>query len=324
MKDIKRLDYELMQVLIAIDEHRNCQNAAHALRISNSAISRHLKQLREIFDDTLYIRRASGFIPTHKASQLLPMVQDLCQRYQELENQFTEYQPAKSREHFVISVYDDFSPIIHKILNNKVRPFAPDMSFDIRILSHEYTTELENGNIDIAVMSESYTGAHLQGNLFAEVRNLYLLGNRKHPFLQDNVQVTLEDLFKYPYYEMDNFCDLPEPLIVSAARRRNQECVIAGSTGSLASLASVLLDMPYYSISCNLFTTDYVAGFPNLIYRKLPLEISQTLLSEINTNRDIGHYVVVSDLNKSQARDWLKEVLVRELKSEWNLRKPNS
>jgi molybdenum-dependent DNA-binding transcriptional regulator ModE len=275
MKDIKRLDYELMQVLIAIDEHRNCQNAAHALRISNSAMSRYLKQLREIFDDTLYIRRASGFIPTHKASQLLPMIRELCQRYQELENQFTEYQPAKSREHFVISVYDD-------------------------------------------VMSESYTGAHLQGNLFAEVKNLYLLGNRKHPFLQDNVQVTLEDLFKYPYYEMDNFCDLPEPLIVSAARRRNQDCVIAGSTGSLASLACVLLDMPYYSISCNLFTTDYIASFPNLIYRKLPLEISQTLLSEINTNRDIGHYVVVSDLNKSQARDWLKEVLIRELKSEWN------
>ncbi|MCL1160735.1 LysR family transcriptional regulator [Shewanella chilikensis] len=74
MKDIKRLDYELMQVLIAIDEHRNCQNAAHALRISNSAMSRYLKQLREIFDDTLYIRRASGFIPTHKASQLLPMI----------------------------------------------------------------------------------------------------------------------------------------------------------------------------------------------------------------------------------------------------------
>ncbi len=318
MQRFKKLDYELLQVLLAIEEHRSCQKAAQALGISGSAISRHLKTLREIFLDTLFIRRATGLVPTEKTTQIIPMAKSLCQQYQNLESCFTQYNPGTSYKHFTILIYDEFSPVIHRIINTKVKPLAPHMTFDIRTLSHEYTKELENGDIDLAVMSETYTGEHLNGTMFAPIKELYLIGNRKHALMNEQTPINIEQLFKHAYYELDNYCEMPEPLIVTAAKARDKECYISGYTDSLASLACVLSDMDVYSLACNKFTLEYISHFPNLTFRKLPEELTQALLNELDSPRPVGHYVVCSDLNKSQDRNWLKEILINELNKEWN------
>lgn len=318
MQRFKKLDYELLQVLLALNEHRSCQKAAQSLGMSGSAISRHLKLLREIFLDTLFIRRATGLVPTDKTAELIPIAKELCQQYQNLENSFSQYDPSTSQRHFTIVIYDDFSPVIHKIINTKIKPLAPHMTFDIRTLSHNYTKELEDGDIDIAIMAETFSGEHLDGTMFAEVEDLYLIGNRKHPLLNGQIPLDLEQLFKYTYYELDNYCEMPEPLVLSAAKARDKECDIAGYTDSLASLACILSDMDVYSFACNKFAIDYISLFPNLTSKKLPKTLTKTLLAELESPRPIGHYVVCSDLNKSQARNWLKEVLIKELAEEWN------
>jgi DNA-binding transcriptional LysR family regulator len=77
IRELGRLDLNLLVALEALLEERNVSRAADRLFISQSAMSKTLGRLRELFDDPLFIRQASGMVPTPRAvalSEHLPSV----------------------------------------------------------------------------------------------------------------------------------------------------------------------------------------------------------------------------------------------------------
>ena len=83
IRELGRLDLNLLVALEALLEERNVSQAAERLFITQSAMSKTLGRLRDLFDDPLFIRKASGMVPTPRAEQLaqhLPQVLQAVQR----------------------------------------------------------------------------------------------------------------------------------------------------------------------------------------------------------------------------------------------------
>jgi DNA-binding transcriptional LysR family regulator len=84
IRELGKLDLNLLVALEALLEERHVSRAAERLFISQSAMSKTLGRLRELFDDPLFIRQASGMVPTPRAVALSAQLPEVLQAVQTL------------------------------------------------------------------------------------------------------------------------------------------------------------------------------------------------------------------------------------------------
>ena len=70
IRDLGRLDLNLLVALEAMLEERSVSRAAERLFITQSAMSKTLGRLRELFNDPLFVRKGAAMMPTPRAEQL--------------------------------------------------------------------------------------------------------------------------------------------------------------------------------------------------------------------------------------------------------------
>ena len=75
--DIKRVNLNLLVHFNTLYESRSVSIAAKRSFITQTAMSHHLRKLRDIFDDKLFIKRSTGIRPTKKAIELAPQISNL-------------------------------------------------------------------------------------------------------------------------------------------------------------------------------------------------------------------------------------------------------
>ncbi len=195
MNKIDQLNYNQLKVFISVYEHGQSHQAANELGMTASGVSRTLKILREIFKDSLFIRRASGFVATEKTHQLIPMAKSLVEQYQQIEMQHSVFTPAESGGQYIIHAYDEFVYAVKKVIRDEILLEAPNLRFDVRVLTHDCSMELANGDMDFVVVYEGFNGKGLNYEMFAETDSLYLLARRDHPLLSQ--PLTLEAISHY-------------------------------------------------------------------------------------------------------------------------------
>ncbi|MGY3637896.1 LysR family transcriptional regulator [Bradyrhizobium sp. Lot33] len=70
------LDLNLLKVFDAVMEERSVLRASQKVGLSQSAVSHSLARLREILDDDLFVRTATGMQPTARALTMAPQVHE--------------------------------------------------------------------------------------------------------------------------------------------------------------------------------------------------------------------------------------------------------
>ncbi|MFM5480118.1 LysR family transcriptional regulator [Aeromonas veronii] len=72
MLDIRSTELNLIPIFVAIYEERSLSRAATRMEISQPAVSKALKRLREIYGDPLFNRKVVGMEPTSFAIDIYP------------------------------------------------------------------------------------------------------------------------------------------------------------------------------------------------------------------------------------------------------------
>src|SRR5215831_13958409 len=70
----KTLDLNLLKVFDAVMEERSVLRASQKVALSQSAVSHSLARLREMLEDELFVRTATGMQPTSRALAMAPLV----------------------------------------------------------------------------------------------------------------------------------------------------------------------------------------------------------------------------------------------------------
>ena len=77
MKDLNRIDLNLLVYLDVLLRERNVTQAANQLGLSQPAMSNGLRRLRDLFQDPLLVRTSDGMSPTARGKELEPLIRDV-------------------------------------------------------------------------------------------------------------------------------------------------------------------------------------------------------------------------------------------------------
>src|SRR5262249_54816993 len=117
---LSQVDLNLLLALHALLEERHVTRAAKRCFLSQSAMSRALERLREMFDDALLIRSRRGYERTVRGERLLRELQSLLPRLEAMVRG-EEFDPRRSQELFRLAVRHQPAITLIPPLVNRIR-----------------------------------------------------------------------------------------------------------------------------------------------------------------------------------------------------------
>lgn len=156
MSKLNRLDIKQLRVFQAIVRERNASKAANQLGLTQQAVSEHLKKLRDVFDDRLFLRKTNGFVPTPFAEELSVGVDKLLNDFEVLLSP-TNFDPKTISGTFVIAATDYAQQVVLPALISKLRLQSPNLKLIVRDFEIDMLHELmESGKVNLAIAFPDY------------------------------------------------------------------------------------------------------------------------------------------------------------------------
>ncbi|MDW6093291.1 LysR family transcriptional regulator [Vibrio rhizosphaerae] len=150
--DIRRVDLNLLVVLLALYHEQSVTKAAERLYLGQPAVSGALKRLRELVGDPLFVRQGSGMIATPRAETL---VQALTPLMGSLHSQLFDvpvFSPQTSVKTFRIGMSEWVEQWVMPTLLQQIYQDAPGVYLKV-VNVDPYTARdaVEEGIVDVAI-----------------------------------------------------------------------------------------------------------------------------------------------------------------------------
>ncbi|WP_341502783.1 LysR family transcriptional regulator [Gallaecimonas sp. GXIMD4217] len=186
LSQLAKCDLNLLISLQALLEHQSVSKAAQSLHLSQSAMSKTLGRLRQLFGDPLFVRQGQGLRPTARAESLRPALAELLPRLQGLFEPLA-FDPATSSRNFRLSIIDGAHSIFMPAWLPALRRAAPRVTLDCGEWQKDGFERLAKGERDLALMAMDEPMAPLPPDFHAKVllEDHYLcVCHRDNPRLQ--------------------------------------------------------------------------------------------------------------------------------------------
>ena len=200
IRELGRLDMNLLVALEALLEERNVSKAAERLFITQSAMSKTLGRLRDLFDDPLFIRKSSGMVPTPRAVQLAQHLPQVLQAVQAM-IQPAHFDPLTYDGEFELMIQGHMGVWILPLLLERLRETAPHIRLRTLSVCEKPLEMLAAGELDFVLHAEhkSYPPDFQLDTLgYAQP---VLLARKGHP-LDGRQNLTWEMLMQYPHVRL--------------------------------------------------------------------------------------------------------------------------
>jgi DNA-binding transcriptional LysR family regulator len=147
----KHPDLNLLPIVVALYDELSVSRAARQLGMSQPAVSKALRRLRETFDDALFVRGPNGIVPTPRAHTIVRTARPHLQHLREDLLKGEQFDPATSTRPIVLGLSDiaemAFLPSILDYLRIQA-PKCPVVTVTARDSS--LAAALERGDVDVA------------------------------------------------------------------------------------------------------------------------------------------------------------------------------
>ncbi len=255
----------LFLVLHAVLEERSATAAARRLNVTQSAVSNALARLRDVLGDPLVVRSGRGLVPTPRAIEIQPLLQEIATRLERAIDR-RGFVAEESTRTFTIGLADnnqacDVPPIAAAFTRRLPRAA-------LRVVSADYlaaTDGLASGDVDVAFFPETAVtpGQHAL-TLFEETAAFVI--RRDHPLA--NRRLTRELFNDLPHIDVQVTLGRPGTGHRAAEQQFSAQRVHR----------RVVLTVPYFfTAALAAAHTDCIAGLPDrtarLFTRLLPLKI---------------------------------------------------
>lgn len=193
---MERLNLNLQRALAVLLEQRNVTRAASELRLTQSAISRQLAQLREYFGDPLLVREGNYYLLTVRAQQLRPRLQDLLHQIDNL-RQEEVFEPALSNRRFCFACNDYVANFIFPDVQSRLHRKAGQIDLSYKVWQAEWLENLGSRPIDFAATMISDVPDNLYGIYLGNDEPVVMF-RREHPLACRDVS-SIDPLLAYPF-----------------------------------------------------------------------------------------------------------------------------
>ncbi|TKB54314.1 LysR family transcriptional regulator [Ferrimonas aestuarii] len=193
-KDLNRLDYFTLCVLVELFEQRSATVAAARLQTTQPKVSRALTSLREVFQDELFLRQQYGMVPNQLAETLYPMAKGIIEKYQELSATLSKTL-GNSRE-INVAAQEHLSPILMAALHQARIETGQDFSFHLHPWTADVQKQMSQSQLDYCLAINPVPSNNIDHQPIGEINQFYLVSRKSHP-IHDS-PLNLDSLFDYP------------------------------------------------------------------------------------------------------------------------------
>lgn len=187
--NIYNFDLNLLRVLDALLRERNVSRAAQRLSLSQPAVSNALGRLRELLDDPLLVRVGRAMQPTPRALSLEAPIREALQQIEHTLNAGDFFEPATSRQRFVIAVTDYVELICMPRLMAHLAKVAPGVQLAIKHLTPTLpAAALDNGELDLALGRFLDVPARFHSRRWAS-ETLQVALRKQHPLVAESLDL---------------------------------------------------------------------------------------------------------------------------------------
>ncbi len=153
IQELARLDLNLLVALEALLEEGSVSRAAERLFVTQSAMSKTLGRLRELFDDPLFVRRGGGMVPTPRAEQLGRQLPSLLQAVHEFV-QPASFDPLAYEGEFNLLVQGHMGVWFLPELVSRLQTTAPGIRLKCLSRADDADERLADGELDLILHTE--------------------------------------------------------------------------------------------------------------------------------------------------------------------------
>ncbi|WED22185.1 LysR family transcriptional regulator [Vibrio sp. JC009] len=266
---LSNVNLNLLRSLHVLLEECHVSNAAQRLHVSQSAVSRQLSQLRELFGDPLLIREGNRLIPTPKALDIKVKLSALFKEFDHLLDE-QNFEPSQWSGEVVFASSDYVAQYIFPDFVVQTRKQAPNATFRYVMWQPEYLSELSNTNIHLAstMLPEKPDGL---SSLFLGEDKPVIVMSQGHA-LSQQPELSVDDILRYPH------------IVVSAGGDKNSQ--FEAALRKIKRTRTIGLRVPFFSAAFHsLLNSDYLLVIPEhiartvsqtlpVIYRTIPLDLA--------------------------------------------------
>jgi DNA-binding transcriptional LysR family regulator len=301
VRELGRLDLNLLVALEALLEERSVSRAAERLFITQSAMSKTLGRLRELFVDPLFVRSAAGMMPTPRAEQLAEQLPLVLQAVQDLLAP-EKFDPLQYTGQFNLLVQGHMGQWLVPMLVQRLTERAPRIRFTAMSHVDRPFEQLHQGTLDFIfqVALHDYP-AELRLTTLGFAPPL-LLARRGHPL--EGREPGWDELLTYPHVQLAT-SELADIHFVTSGdslfMRHLSEVVPNLRTDQLLTAVEIVR------------STDYLFPAPPLYLEQADLSEELIALPLPEREQVMVKYVMVNHqrINSSAAHDFLyREILV--------------
>ncbi|GLR74014.1 LysR family transcriptional regulator [Aliivibrio sifiae] len=205
---MQQFDYNLLNTLEVLLEEQSVTSAALRLHLSQSAVSKQLAKLREVFGDPLFERTSYGLRATPRAKQLAPELRQVLQHL-ELFTRPQHFEPSESQRTFDIHMVEPAYSLTYPHFMPEILKQAPQVNVHAKTWRRDSLDQLLRCEIDMAISCwewDSRSKWHME-NIPNELNYVELvkdhavcLVREEHPLFQE--KWGLDTFLKYRHLQV--------------------------------------------------------------------------------------------------------------------------
>jgi DNA-binding transcriptional LysR family regulator len=196
MRQLPQVNLNLLISLKALLDTCSTTLAAERLGVTQPTMSRHVAQLREMFDDPLLVRTGSRYAPTPRAIELQETLGPTLLHIERLFQLETD--PAATPREFLIAAPD---VVATYVLGEAIAAMLASASnFKITLLNWDSNAKkrLQDGEIHLAISIDDVFSPNMYRAQIGVDRWVCLM-RKEHPLSQAQRELTLEDILAYSH-----------------------------------------------------------------------------------------------------------------------------
>ncbi|WED27037.1 LysR family transcriptional regulator [Vibrio sp. DW001] len=250
---LDNVNLNLLRSLLILLEECHVTRSAERLNITQSAVSRQLAQLRNLFDDPLLIRDGNELYKTPKAVELKVKLEQLFGEFKYLIEE-QSFEPEKWAGEVSFSCSDYVAQYIFPEIVKKVSGYTQTAKFNYHLWQPHLIDSFANSPIKLASTLLANKPKGLSGKLIGE-DNLVCVMRNTHPLSHKN-ELILDDILSFQH------------VMITGGGDKNSE--FDARLSALKRSRDIGLKVPFYSAALSsLINTDYLLVIPQHIARNM-------------------------------------------------------
>ena len=207
IRELGRLDLNLLVALEALLEEGNVSRAAERLFITQSAMSKTLGRLRALFDDPLFVRKGAGMVPTPRAEQLGRQLPRVLHAVQEMLAPLN-FDPLSYSGQFNLLIHGHMGLWLMPLLIQRLSKTAPHVRLSALTRVDKPFDALDSGKLDFIFQAELH--AYPSGLRLTTLGFPPPLPLARKAHLLEGRQLTWEEVLTYPHVQLviDELADI--------------------------------------------------------------------------------------------------------------------